>query len=125
MDAIAATSQDVHGVRILFLDARGPVVANDRDAADIIGEVFSQRAHMVAIPVERLVPDFFVLRTRIAGDVIQKFVNYDIRVAILGDISGPADASSALRDFVTESNRGMQVWFLADKAELNRRLAAG
>jgi hypothetical protein len=124
MEDLAAIAIDVYGVRILRLAGEGPLIANERDAADIMGGVFSQRAHMVAIPVGRLVSDFFVLRTRIAGEVIQKFVTYDIRVAILGDISGPLAASSALRDFVTESNRGKQVWFLADIDELHRRLAA-
>jgi hypothetical protein len=123
MEDLAATAIELHNLRILLLAPTGPLIANERDAADIMGEVFSQQARLVVIPVSRLVPDFFVLRTRIAGDVIQKFVTYDIRVAILGDISEPLAASSALRDFVAESNRGTQVCFLADMAELDRRLA--
>jgi hypothetical protein len=125
MESPYATPVDRHGVRILLLDAKGPLIASDRDAADVVGEVFSQQAGMVVIPIERLTPDFFVLRTRVAGEMIQKFVNYDIRVAILGDISAHVAASTALGDFVTESNRGAQVWFLADEVALDRKLAAG
>jgi hypothetical protein len=110
------------GDRVLRLNPAGEQIANDRDAADIMGEIFSNQARFVAIPVSRLIPDFFVLRTRIAGEVIQKFINCDIRVAILGDIAGPVATSDALRDFVAESNRGTQVWFLGDWDELRTRL---
>ncbi|MDA4835826.1 DUF4180 domain-containing protein, partial [Enterobacter hormaechei] len=60
---------------------------------------------------------------RIAGEVIQKFVNYQIRLAILGDISAWADTSKPLRDFVYETNRGRSLWFIRDLAELDQRLA--
>jgi hypothetical protein len=43
-------------------------------------------------------------------------------VAIVGDISTHLEASSALRDFVFESNRGEHVWFVTDLAELEKRL---
>ena len=45
------------------------------------------------------------------------------RVAILGDIGEAVARSAALRDFVRESNRGRHVWFVADRMELERRLA--
>jgi hypothetical protein len=114
--------EETAGVRILQLNAEGLLIHNDRDAIDIISEIFSHQARFAAIPVSRLSPDFFILRTRIAGEVIQKFTNYDIRVAILGDIADQIAASDALRDFVRESNRGAQVWFLADWAALVERL---
>ena len=63
-------------------------------------------AGRVAIPVARLDPAFFQLATRLAGEVAQKFVNYRIRLAIVGDISPQCAQSKALRDFVHESNQG-------------------
>lgn len=72
--------------------------------------------------MSRLDGDFFQLKTRIAGEMLQKFVTYQVRVAILGDISAHLDQSSALRDFVRECNRGDQIWFVADQAELAARL---
>jgi hypothetical protein len=78
---------------------------------------------MVVIPVSRLSDDFFRLSTRLAGDVLQKFVNYRLRVAIVGDMSQWTAQSGPLRDFVSESNRGRSVWFMADLDELEQRLA--
>lgn len=70
------------------------------------------------IPVARLSPDFFRLGTGLAGALLQKFTNYHLRVAIVGDISAYTDKSAPLRDFVRESNRRGQVRFLASEAEL-------
>ena len=69
-------------------------------------------------------PDFFDLRTGLAGAVLQKLVNYHLRVAIVGDVTREVAASKAFADFVTESNRGGHVWFVRDEAELEARLAA-
>jgi hypothetical protein len=78
---------------------------------------------VVAVPVGRFDERFFSLRTDLAGEVMQKFVNYRIRLAVVGDLSAHLAGSTALRDLVTESNRGAQVWFVADLADLDTHLA--
>lgn len=103
--------------------ADGEPVRGEREATDLLGNAFHHGAAWVAVPVERLTDDFFRLRTRVAGDIVQKFVNYRIGLAVLGDVSHHVARSTALRDFVRESNRGGQLWFLADLAELRARLA--
>jgi len=96
----------------------GPLISRESDALDIIGEAFGQGAELVVIPAERLAPEFFRLSTGLAGAMLQKFTNYQMRVAIVGDISGYLEKSAPLRDFVRESNRGTQVRFLSSDAEL-------
>ncbi len=120
-------SYDLLGVRVFECAGEGPRPRNDRDAADLINTAWEHRDALIVLPVERLGDDFFRLRTRIAGEIIQKFVTYGLRVAIVGDISRYVAESSALRDFVYESNRGDQVWFVASREELEKRLetAAG
>jgi Domain of unknown function (DUF4180) len=113
---------DLHGVRVLECVADGTRLRSDRDAVDLIAKAFESRAALIVIPVECLDDDFFRLRTRIAGEIVQKFVSYRMRLAIVGDISRHLADSSALRAFVTESNRGKDVWFLASRDELNDRL---
>jgi hypothetical protein len=66
--------------------------------------------------------DFFRLKTGVAGEIIQKFVTYGLRLAILGDISRYLTESSALWDFVYESNKGTHVWFVASHEELAEKL---
>jgi hypothetical protein len=113
---------ELGGIRVLECGVNGAKLRSDRDAVDIVGEALSGRCSLVVLPVERLDDSFFSLRTRIAGEIIQKFVNYELRLAIIGDIARHLEASAALRDFVFETNRGNQVWFLADRGELERRL---
>ncbi|WP_066943357.1 DUF4180 domain-containing protein [Microtetraspora fusca] len=93
------------------------MLRDERDAVDAIGEAMYLGATWVAVPVERLQDDFFRLRTRVAGDFLQKFVNYRLGVAVVGDVSPYTEAST-----VRESNRGTHVWFVPDAQALRLRL---
>jgi len=96
----------------------GPLLSHESDALDIIGETYGTGAELVVIPAKRLAPDFFRLSTGLAGAMLQKFTNYQMRVAIVGDISAYTDMSVPLRDFIRESNRRGQVRFVVSHAEL-------
>ncbi|MER0243620.1 DUF4180 domain-containing protein [Streptomyces sp. HSW2009] len=115
--------QTIHDVPVLRCAAEGEPIRSEQDALDLIGDAGYQGAQWVVIPVERLDPAFFQLQTRIAGDIIQKFANYRLGLIVLGDITAHTATSTALRDFVRESNRGRQNWFLTDEDELEARLA--
>lgn len=58
---------------------------------------------------------FFRLSSGLAGEVIQKFVNYGIRAAVYGDFS--FYTSKPLRDFIHESNKGHHFGFLSTEHE--------
>ncbi|MER5945936.1 DUF4180 domain-containing protein [Streptomyces sp. NPDC001904] len=116
------TLRDMGGVPVLVCAAEGPPLADERAALDLIGDAGYRGARWVAVPAGRCGDDFFRLRTRIAGDIVQKFANYRMGLAILGDIRSRTEASTALHDFVRESNRGGQLWFLPDEDALAARL---
>ncbi|MGH1564262.1 DUF4180 domain-containing protein [Mumia sp. DW29H23] len=109
-------------LRVLHLDPDGPVIAAPSDGSQLVGDVLGHGADMVVVPVSRLDPEFFRLRSGLAGEILQKLVNYRIRVAVLGDITDHLQESDALRAFVGESNRGTQAWFVPDEAALAERL---
>ena len=113
----------VHGVCILEYSAEGSVLNNDRAIMDLIADARSRSADMAVVPATRFSPEFFQLRTRIAGDLLQKFVNYHLRLTILGDLPRQASESQSLRDFIRESNRGAHLWFLSTLEELEHKLA--
>lgn len=119
---MSAKLEVIGGARVLVVAADGSSVAGERDATDLIGRAFETDAEWIAVPMQRLGPDFFQLSTRIAGETIQKIINYRFRLAVVGDVSAEIAASQALRDFVYESNKGRHVWFVGDLAELERRL---
>lgn len=115
------TTSELHGVRVLVLDRDGPVLRDEASALDVIGDAFGAEAEIVAVPVERLDPAFTRLASGVAGAIVQKFVNYRLRLVVVGaldETSGPVD------DWVREANRGRELWFVADLDELDRRLSA-
>jgi Domain of unknown function (DUF4180) len=110
-----------NGVAVLVCAADGPTVSTPQDALDVLGEAFG-RAGVVALPVERLDPAFFELRTGIAGEIMQKFVNYRTQLAIVGDIEAHVAGSESLAALVRESNRGRHIWFVDDLDDLDGHL---
>lgn len=111
-----------HGVSVLVCDRDGPELDGGDTALDLIGDALGRQADVVAVPVERVADAFFSLRSGVAGDVVQKFVNYRLRLVIVGDVASRVAGSDALRDFVREADRGHQVWFVPDRRELDERL---
>ncbi|MEU7057114.1 DUF4180 domain-containing protein [Streptomyces sp. NPDC046197] len=113
---------NLHGVRVLRCAPGGPPLDGESAALDLIGDAMGRDAELVAVPVERVCEEFFRLRSGVAGAIVQKFVNYRLRLVVMGDISRHVESSAALRDFVYESNGGHQLWFLADADALDARL---
>jgi hypothetical protein len=114
---------EFNGIRVYEVPAHGSELRTAQDAVDLMSAASERRAAFIAIPVERLGDDFFELRTRIAGEITQKFVMYGARVAIVGDISQRIAASKSLAAFVNESNRGHVLWFVDNLKALANRFA--
>jgi hypothetical protein len=98
-------------------------ISNDRDAVDLIAKAhYDHEAQWVVLGVDQLPADFFQLRTGVAGAIVQKFVNYRMRLAIVGDVPAQVADSEPVRDWIREANRGRDLWFVPDLAALEERL---
>lgn len=108
-------------IRTIQHDAVTVAIASDTpslcSADDVLDLAISARYESGA---DRLVfnqavfcEDFFVLSTGLAGEALQKLVNYRFKLAIVGDFSQVT--SKALRDFIRESNRGENVFFVPNE----------
>ncbi|MGZ4135560.1 MAG: DUF4180 domain-containing protein, partial [Tumebacillaceae bacterium] len=60
------------------------------------------------------------LKTRLAGEILQKFINYRVKVAIVGDFS--MYSSRSLQDFIYESNGGTDIFFLPTEQQAIEKL---
>jgi hypothetical protein len=109
-------------MKIADLSADGPLLSTEADAVDLVGQFYGQEIDVVAIPVSRMPPEFWQLRTRLAGLFIQKVMQYGLRPAFVGDISAEIAASEALRDYVRECDRRKDVLFAADRSALEAML---
>lgn len=109
------------------------VIAHLSDAAPVITDVqtaldaamtarYDVQTDLLAIDKRAVCEDFFILSRGLAGEVLQKYTNYHIRIAIYGDYS--RYTSKPLRDFIYESNKGKSVFFVSTLEEALDRLAA-
>ncbi len=115
------TVKVIEGVRVATAEGQG--LHMEADALALIAKALEQRADWLVVPVKDIAHDFFRLKTGLAGAVCQKFVNYGVRLAIMGDTSYHVSHSDAFKAFIRESNRGRQIWFVKDMEELQERLA--
>ena len=103
----------VRGDQVLMKDAQS--------ALDILMSAkYDLGTQNVAIDKKLVAEDFFILSSGLAGEILQKYVNYGGRIAIYGDYSHYT--SKPLRDFIYESNKGKDVFFVATEEEAVDRL---
>ncbi len=113
-----------HGFRVLLRNPDGKPLSAESGINDLIGQALGEAVDWVVLPVARLPEGFLTLRSGIAGAAIQKFVNYKVRIAIIGRIDAELAGSNALHSFVLEANRGTTCWFLDTMEEFDAKLSA-
>lgn len=99
------------------------IVHNIEDALNLLGNVYYQGFDGLILHQKNITTEFFDLKNKMAGDILQKFSNYRMRLAIVGDFS--AFASKSLKDFIYESNKGKHVNFVASVGEALVAFSAG
>ncbi len=119
-------------IEIAVVSSDELLITDVQSALDLIMTVkYETGCTNIAVNKGAVVNDFFVLSTCLAGEILQKFINYGIRFAIYGDFS--KYTSKPLKDFMHESNQGKDIYFqpavslavdkLAGCAESNRPIA--
>lgn len=98
------------------------VIVDSQSALDLLMSAkYELGTKDIAIAKELVAGELFVLSTGLAGEILQKYVNYGGRIAIYGDYS--CYTSKPLRDFIYESNKGHDVFFTATEEEALEKLA--
>jgi hypothetical protein len=92
-----------------------------QDALDMMADLGHNNCNRVIIHEQNLHEDFFNLKTGFAGEILQKFSNYKIRLAIVGDFA--RYQSRSLQDFIRESNRGNAIFFVRNTDTAIERLS--
>lgn len=100
---------------IAELLATHQVIDNVENALEVIGNISYQGYTKLIVHKHHLSTDFFELKNGLAGEILQKFSTYQIRMAIVGDFSNLL--SKSLRDFIYESNKQKNILFLSSKEE--------
>jgi hypothetical protein len=97
------------------------IIKTAQDGLDLLGDAYYQGYDKVILHNKNITPSFFDLKNGLAGEVLQKFSNYRVRLVILGDFS--QFDSKSLNDFIRESNNGKLINFINSRDEAIRRLS--
>lgn len=97
------------------------VLTDVQSALDLIMTAkYEVGTNLIAIEKSAVADDFFILSRGLAGEMLEKFITYQAKLAIFGDYSHYT--SKPLKDFIYESNKGKDVFFVATQDEALERL---
>lgn len=97
------------------------IIKDVQSAIDFIMTIeYETNCNKIALNKEAIIEDFFILSSGLAGEILQKFINYQIKFAIYGDYS--KYTSKPLKDFIYESNNGKDIFFIKDEDEAIKML---
>ena len=98
------------------------LITDVQSALDLMATVrYGSGCDRIILRKSAIVEDFFDLKTRLAGEILQKYVNYYFKVAIIGDFS--VYSSKSLKDFIYESNKGKHIFFVSDEKQAVEKLS--
>lgn len=98
-------------------------LSSEADALDVVATCIEEETKNLMIHAEQLDPAFFQLKSGLAGAVLLKFGNYEIRCAAV--VSEVDRIGGRFQEFAMETNRGddfrvfsdketAEVWLIAD-----------
>ena len=108
---------------VLHIEAVATLLLCDKDLEFIIGEAWSLAPDLVVINISCFDPIVFDLSNGYFGAISQKFVNYRLAFAVVGDVDVYTSKSNALGAYVYESNQTNHSWFVSSLSALEARLA--
>ncbi|HUM88253.1 MAG TPA: DUF4180 domain-containing protein [Prolixibacteraceae bacterium] len=100
----------LNDVQIAEVSSELTIINQVEDGLDLMGSLYYQGFDRIVIYEKDITPDFFDLKTGIAGEILQKFSTYRIRLSIVGDFT--KYKSKSLNDFIAESNKMRHINFV-------------
>lgn len=108
-------THEIDGVKVAEIMAEGVIVKSAEDGKDLLGNVYYQGFDRMIIHERHLSTDFFDLQNGMAGEILQKFSNYRMRLAIVGDFKKYTRQS--IKDFIYESNKLGHINYVSSVSE--------
>ncbi|MDO4780752.1 MAG: DUF4180 domain-containing protein [Bacteroides sp.] len=105
-------THNIDNTRIAEIITDKTILKSTEDGLDLLGNLYYQGFDKVVIYEKNISPDFFDLKTKIAGDILQKFAQYQMPLIIVGDFS--KYKSNSLKNLIFECNKGKQINFVSD-----------
>ncbi|MGE5472677.1 MAG: DUF4180 domain-containing protein [Ignavibacteriales bacterium] len=108
---------------IAVVSSEDIIINNVQDSLDLMATVrHNYDCDKVVINKKNITEDFFELKTCIAGEIMQKYMNYGMALAIIGDFE--KYNSKSLKALIYESNKGNKIIFKSTEAEALKSLCS-
>lgn len=105
----------VNNKKIAELVSEDILINTAEDGLTLLGDLYYQGFDKIIIHEKNLSPAFFDLKNGMAGELLQKFSNYRIQFAVVGNFT--KYTSKSLQDFIYESNKTGHINFVSSIAE--------
>lgn len=103
-------------INVVKIEDERILIFDEQSALDVFMSLaYETGENRFIISKDNIIEDFFDLRTKIAGGILQKIINYRMKLAIIGDFS--KYKSKSLRDFIYECNSGRDIFFVENESE--------
>ena len=110
------TKIEKNGIACAVVNSNEIVITDAQSALDVLMSAkYDIGTENIVVDKKLITEDFFILSKGLAGEILQKYVNYGGRIASYGDYSHYT--SKPLKDFMYESNKGKDVFFVATQDE--------
>ena len=110
------TKIEMNGIACAVVNSNELVITDAQSALDVLMSAkYDIGTKNIVVDKKLITEDFFILSKGLAGEILQKYVNYGGRIAIYGDYSHYT--SKPLKDFIYESNKGKDVFFVTTRDE--------
>lgn len=94
-----------NGTDIAVISSDEKLIVDTQSALDLAMTVkYETGVANIVISKSAVCEEFFILSSGMAGEILQKYINYHVRIAIYGDYT--QYTSKPLKDFIYESNKG-------------------
>lgn len=98
---------------VVYIESEDILISDSQSALDLMMTVkYEKDCRRIVLDKKAITEEFFRLSSGIAGDVLQKFINYNTKLAIIGDFS--KYKNKPLHDFIYECNRGNDIFFVGN-----------
>ena len=113
---------EVNGIGIAIVESDKVLISDLQSALDFMMTVqYETGYNRIILNKSAISEGFFQLSTKLAGEILQKFVTYAVKLAIVGDFSGYT--SKSLQAFIYESNKGKDIFFVPDREAAIEKLS--
>ena len=110
------TKIEKNGIACAVVNSNEIVITDAQSALDVLMSAkYDIGTKNIVVDKKLITEDFFILSKGLAGEILQKYVNYGGRIAIYGGYSHYT--SKPLKDFIYESNKGKDVFFVTTRDE--------